>query len=172
MRANRAASAALERLGWVTLVAEGILLVTFFFVPAVTVTALWFTLWDFVQIDPAHPLAGASAGPFAVSGVVLTVAPLAIAFLPARAARWLRVAPLVFALLIVVRVYFGIENGVGSVASGAAVFGPTAAKIAQDLQEAATRAAFDAIHPTFGAYVFVFNALLVATQVLHAPRRR
>jgi len=112
------------------LAAEVMLLIGFFLLPNMTISFVNRSLtgWDLIGLD-LNTLSTNAHGFLSLLGMLCLLAPLAVPFLKRWWSRWLYVAPLGFAILAFITIYFQMENaGHAARESASDIFGAGATR--------------------------------------------
>jgi hypothetical protein len=159
--AKQGVGALAARMGKVPMIASVLLWFAWFFLPAFSVNMIIdsksFTFWEFLGIDFGHSMAGFSVdhGFFSVIGFLAILAPFVAPFVPHPKAKFLNAAPIAFLLLAFIRFKWDISHALGQSAKEMGDFGAEMAKAAQQTLS-------DAISTSWGLYVLVLAAIVVA----------
>jgi hypothetical protein len=159
--ARQGVGALAARMGKVPMIASVLLWFAWFFLPAFSVNMIIdsksFTFWEFLGIDFGHSMAGFSVdhGFFSIIGFLAILAPFVAPFVPHPKAKFLNVAPIAFLLLAFIRFKWDISHALGQSAKEMGDFGAEMAKAAQQTLS-------DAISTSWGLYVLVLAAIVVA----------
>ena len=159
--AKQGVGALAARMGKVPMIATVVLWFAWFFLPAFTASMIIdsksFTFWEFLGIDFGHSMAGFSVdhGFFSIIGFLAILAPFVAPFVPHPKAKFLNAAPIAFLLLAFIRFKWDISHALGQSAKEMGDFGAEMAKAAQQTLS-------DAISTSWGLYVLVLAAIVVA----------
>jgi hypothetical protein len=159
--AKQGVGALAARMGKVPMIASVLLWFAWFFLPAFSVNMIIdsksFTFWEFLGIDFGHSMAGFSVdhGFFSVIGFLAILAPFVAPFVPHPKAKFLNAAPIAFLLLAFIRFKWDISHALGQSAKEMGDFGAEMAKAAQQTLS-------DATSTSWGLYVLVLAAIVVA----------
>jgi hypothetical protein len=149
------------RMGKVPMIATVVMWFAWFFLPAFTASMIIdsksFTFWEFLGIDFGHSMAGFSVdhGFFSIIGFLAILAPFVAPFVPHPKAKFLNAAPIAFLVLAFIRFKWDISHALGQSAKEMGDFGAEMAKAAQQTLS-------DAISTSWGLYVLVLAAIVVA----------
>jgi hypothetical protein len=159
--AKQGVGALAARMGKVPMIATVLLWFAWFFLPSFSVNMIVdtksFTYWEFLGIDFGHSMAGFSVdhGFFSVIGFLAILAPFVAPFVPHPNAKYLNAAPLAFLVLAFLKFKWEISHALGQSAKEMGEFGAEMAKAAQQTLS-------DAISTSWGLYVLVLAAIVVA----------
>src|ERR1700723_4345008 len=159
--AKQGVGALAARMGKVPIIATVVLWFAWFFLPAFTASMIIdsksFTFWEFLGIDFGHSMAGFSVdhGFFSIIGFLAILRPFVSPFFPHPKAEILNAAPIAFLLLAFIRFKWDISHALGQSAKEMGDFGAEMAKAAQQTLS-------DAISTSWGLYVLVLAAIVVA----------
>jgi hypothetical protein len=163
--AKQGVGALATRMGKVALGASVLLWIAWFFLPAFNVNMIIdsksFTYWEFLGVDFGHTMAGFSVdhGFFSLIGLLAILAPFAAPFISHPKAKFLNAAPLVYLVLAFLKYRWDISHALGQSAKEMGEFGAEMAK-------AASQSLSDAITTSWGLYVLVLAAIVVAVYAL------
>jgi hypothetical protein len=159
--AKQGVGALAARMGKVPLSATVLVWFAWFFLPSFSVNMIVdsksFTYWEFLGIDFGHSMAGFSVdhGFFSVIGFLAILAPFVAPFVPHPNAKFLNAAPLAFLVLAFIKFKWEISHALGQSAKEMGQFGEEMAKAAQQTLS-------DAISTSWGLYVLILGAIVVA----------
>lgn len=159
--AKQGVGALAARMGKVPMIATVVMWFAWFFLPAFTASMIIdsksFTFWEFLGIDFGHSMAGFSVdhGFFSIIGFLAILAPFVAPFVPHPKAKFLNAAPIAFLVLAFIRFKWDISHALGQSAKEMGDFGAEMAKAAQQTLS-------DAISTSWGLYVLVLAAIVVA----------
>jgi hypothetical protein len=159
--AKQGVGALAARMGKVPMIATVVMWFAWFFLPAFTASMIIdsksFTFWEFLGIDFGHSMAGFSVdhGFFSIIGFLAILAPFIAPFVPHPKAKFLNAAPIAFLVLAFIRFKWDISHALGQSAKEMGDFGAEMAKAAQQTLS-------DAISTSWGLYVLVLAAIVVA----------
>jgi hypothetical protein len=163
--AKQGVGALAARMGKVPLIATVLVWFAWFFLPSFSVNMIVdsksFTYWEFLGIDFGHSMAGFSVdhGFFSVIGFLAILAPFIAPFVPHPKAKFLNAAPLAFLVLAFIKFKWEISHALGQSAKEMGEFGAEMAKAAQQTLS-------DAISTSWGLYILVMAAIVVAVFAL------
>jgi hypothetical protein len=148
------------KMGNLALGASVVIVIAFFFFPALTVgmmgvTALSFTFWNVSGME-AGGMGGAtsSIGFWSLIGFLAVFAPFAVPFLKMAWAKYLNAAPLGFILLTLIKVWWSYHSAM----SGAGMLGGAAPSF------------FDLFSFGWGFYILLLASLALASQAIMKPK--
>lgn len=159
--AKQGVGALAARMGNVALGATVLLWIAWFFLPAYNVNMIIdsksFTYWEFLGIDFGHTMAGFSVdhGFFSLIGLLAILAPFAAPFIPNPKAKFLNAAPLAYLVLAFIKFKWEISHALGQAAKEMGDFG-------QEMAKAASQSLSDSISTSWGLYVLVLAAIVIA----------
>lgn len=163
--AKEGVGALAARMGKVALGATVLLWIAWFFLPAYNVNMIIdsksFTYWEFLGLDFGHTMAGFSVdhGFFSLIGLLAILAPFAAPFIPNPKAKFLNAAPLAYLVLAFIKFRWDISHALGQSAKEMGQFG-------EEMAKAASQAVSDAISTSWGFYVLVIAAIVIAVHAL------
>lgn len=147
------------KMGNLALGAAVVIVISFFFFPALTVgmmgiTALSFTFWNLTGMEVGG-MGGAtsSIGFWSLIGFAAVFAPFAVPFLKVAWAKFLNAAPLGFVLLTLIKIWWSYHSAM----SGAGMGG-------------AAPSFFDLFSFGWGFYILLLASLALASQVIMKPK--
>ncbi len=147
------------KMGNLALGAAVLIVIAFFFFPALAVgamgiTALSYTFWNVAGLEAGMGAATSSIGFWSLIGFVAVFAPFAVPFLKMAWAKYLNAAPLGFILLTLIKVWWTFHSAM----SNAGMVG------------AGTPGFFDLFSFAWGFYILVLASLALASQVIMKPK--
>ena len=167
--AREGVGALAARMGKVALGATVAIWVAWFLLPAASLNLGFlgsksFTFWDLLGIDPSNPMnmaTGSSHGIFALIGLLAIAAPIAAPFVLHPRANYLKAMPLAFLVLMVLKVWWTVNQALGGTQQGAR---GEMARFTSEMAETAVKSMMDAISIGAGTYILVIASLILAAQ--------
>jgi hypothetical protein len=155
-----------SRFGAMTIVAEALMLLCFFFLPNMEMGNAWAQRkvngWDAIGLDPNTMLTN-DHGFLSLLAVLCLFAPLAVPFVKQAWSRWLNAAPLAFVALAAA----AITSEVRSIGQQAA--GNIAGLLGGEAAREMSRQMSGMFSISFGAYGVLLCSIYLLTQALRSP---
>jgi hypothetical protein len=147
------------KMGSLALGAAVLIVIAFFFFPALAVgamgiTALSYTFWNVAGMEAGMGGPSSSMGFWSLIGFVAVFAPFAVPFLKMAWAKYLNAAPLAFVLLTLIKVWWSYHSAL----SNAGMVG------------AGTPGFFDFFSLAWGFYILLLASLALASQAFMKPK--
>lgn len=163
--AKQGVGALAARMGQVALGATVLLWIAWFFLPSFSINMIIdsksFTYWEFLGIDLGRTMAGFSVdhGFFSIIGLLAIIAPFAAPFISHPKAKFLNAAPLTYLVLAFLKFRWDISHALGQSAKEMGQFG-------EEMAKAASQAMNDMISTSWGLYVLVLAAIVIAVYAI------
>jgi len=152
-----------SRFGAMTIVAEALMLLCFFFLPNMEMGNAWAQRkvngWDAIGLDPNTMLTN-DHGFLSLLAVLCLFAPLAVPFVKQPWSRWLNAAPFAFAVLAVASIATAVHN-IGQQAAGS-IGGLLGGEAAREM----SRQMSGMFSISFGAYGVLLCSIFLLTRAL------